>query len=186
MSVPCTFLLLIISVPCAFLLLVMYVHTKPVYNTGVHKTGLQYRCTQNKFTAQVYIKPASIRAVHRTKLEYTLDWICYETFCLTAKNKPLWVKVIFQVNWISWKLDSFMSRKDSLMQPSSDLDLDQSLPFTWDSPGDGIKPDLPGTVWPNYSVWKWHEVFGFTKSIFRDTLLWFVWIHCFLNNTRIS
>ena len=41
---------------------------------------------------------------------------------------------------ISWNLDAWMSRK------VQDLDLDQSLPFTWDSPGDGIKPDLPGTV----------------------------------------
>ena len=39
MSVPSTFLSLIMSVPCAFLLLVMYVHTKPVYSIGVHKTS---------------------------------------------------------------------------------------------------------------------------------------------------
>ena len=48
------------------------VYTKPVYNTGVHKTGLQYRCTQNKFTAQVYIKLFFITAVYETRLEYTL------------------------------------------------------------------------------------------------------------------
>ena len=32
-------------------------HTKPVYSKGVHKTSLQYRCTQNQFTVQVYINP---------------------------------------------------------------------------------------------------------------------------------
>ena len=32
-------------------------YTKPVYNTGVHKTSLQYRHAQNQFTVKVYTKP---------------------------------------------------------------------------------------------------------------------------------
>ena len=34
-------------------MLTVQMHTKPVYNKGVHKTSLQYRCTQNQFTVQV-------------------------------------------------------------------------------------------------------------------------------------
>ena len=45
---------------------------KTSYSTGVHKTSLQYRCTQNKFTAQVNIKLFFITAVYETRLEYTL------------------------------------------------------------------------------------------------------------------
>ena len=39
-------------------------YTKPVYSTAVHKTSLLYRCTQSQFTDQLYTKPVYRTAVH--------------------------------------------------------------------------------------------------------------------------
>ena len=99
MSVPCTFLSFVMSVSVIFLynklvcaltcMFTVHVHTKPVCSTAVHKTSLQYRCTQNQFTVQVYtksvysigvLKPVNLTAlhkpvystcIHKTRLEYT-------------------------------------------------------------------------------------------------------------------
>ena len=37
-----------------------------LYSIGLHKTSLQYRCTQNHFTVQVYTKPAYSTGEHKT------------------------------------------------------------------------------------------------------------------------
>ena len=45
-------------------------YTLSVYSTAVHKTSLQYLCTQNQFTDQLYTKPVCRTAVHKTSLQY--------------------------------------------------------------------------------------------------------------------
>ena len=48
----------------------MQVYTKPVHWTGVHKTSLLYKNTQNQFTVQVYTAPVYCTSVHQTSLLY--------------------------------------------------------------------------------------------------------------------
>ena len=43
------------------------VYTKPVYCITVHKTSLQYKCTENHFTLQVYRKLVYISDINKTK-----------------------------------------------------------------------------------------------------------------------
>ena len=61
---------LYIPLTCNVCMFTVHVHTKPVCSTGVHKTTIQYRCTQNQFTVQVYTKPVYSRCVHITSLQY--------------------------------------------------------------------------------------------------------------------
>ena len=43
-------------------------YTITVYSTCAHQTSLQYRCTQNQFTVQMYIEPVYSTGVHKTSL----------------------------------------------------------------------------------------------------------------------
>ena len=80
MSVPCTFLSLF------FCMFTVQVHAKPVYNSGAHKTSLQYRCTQNQFSVQMYSKPVYSTGVFKTSLQYmyTQNRIKENTFILSV------------------------------------------------------------------------------------------------------
>jgi len=57
-----------IPLTCNVCMFTVHVHTKPVCSTGVHKTSLQYRCTQNQFKVQVYTKPIYSIGVLKTSL----------------------------------------------------------------------------------------------------------------------
>ena len=63
MSVPCTFLSVCLQYTGAH---------KQVNSTGAHKTSLQYRCTQNQFTVQMYTKPVYSTDV-RTQNQFTVQ-----------------------------------------------------------------------------------------------------------------
>ena len=56
--------------------------------TAVHKTSLQYSCTQNHFTVQLYTKPVYSTAVHNTSLQY-----CFAQNQFTV---PLYTKPVYR------------------------------------------------------------------------------------------
>ena len=74
MSVPCTFLSLAMSACLQYMCTQPVCSTgvhKLVYSRGVHKTSLQYSCTQNQFTVQVYTKLVYSIGVPKPILHYS-------------------------------------------------------------------------------------------------------------------
>ena len=72
----CTFLYNVHQCVIPVCMFTVQVHTKPVHKTGVQnpvyskdvpKISLQYRCTQNQFRVQVYIKPVYSTCIHKTR-----------------------------------------------------------------------------------------------------------------------
>ena len=63
--------------------------------TAVHKTSLQYSCTQNHFTVQLYTKPVYSTAVHNTSLQYCF---AQNQFTVPLYTKPVYRSVVHKTS----------------------------------------------------------------------------------------